>query len=85
MLDLGIIKILTKKEFRRLRRETIDYKNMSSNMRQELNKVTEQCLTLTNDNEYLGTTIDELKKEVKQLKALLTKNKISYKKEKKEK
>lgn len=49
--------------------------NTYKNLKREMDK-------LLDVNRDLGDTIEETKKEVRRLKTLLTKNKISYKKEK---
>ena len=49
--------------------------NNYKNLKNEMNNLIEI-------NRELGDTVEETKKEIKKLKTLLTKNKISYKKEK---
>lgn len=44
-------------------------------------KLHEKIRVLANENEYLATQIDDLKKENKRLKSLCTRNHIVYKKE----
>lgn len=81
MLDLGFVKIYTKKEDRRKVREYIEEKTLAESLF-EINKNLRNKIKENNDAllEYM-TIITENRKEIKRLKTLLTKNKISYKKE----
>lgn len=81
MLDLGFIKVYTKKEDRKKVREYIEEKTLAENLF-EINKNLKNKIKENNDTllEYMNI-ITEHKKEIKRLKALLTKNKISYRKE----
>ena len=81
MLDLSFIKIYTRKEDRKKLREYIEEKTLAENLfkinKNLKNKIKENDDTLL---EYMNI-ITEYKKEIKRLKTLLTKNKISYRKE----
>lgn len=81
MLDLGLIKIYTRKEDRKKLREYIEEKTLAENLFQ-IKKNLEIKNRESNDTllEYMNI-ITENKKEIKRLKTLLTKNKISYRKE----
>lgn len=81
MLDLGFVKIYTKKEDRRKVREYIEEKTLAESLF-EINKNLRNKIKENNDAllEYM-TIITENRKEIKRLKTLLTKNKITYKKE----
>lgn len=81
MLDLGFVKVYTKKEDRRKVREYIEEKTLAESLF-EINKNLKNKITENNDTllEYMNI-ITENKKEIKRLKTLLTKNKISYRKE----
>lgn len=81
MLDLWFIKIYTRKEDRKKLREYIEEKTLAENLF-EINKNLKIKIEENNDTllEYMNI-ITEHKKEIKRLKTLLTKNKISYRKE----
>ena len=81
MLNLGFIKIYTKKEDRKKLREYIEEKTLVESLF-EINKNLKNKIKESNDTllEYMNI-ITENKKEIKRLKTLLTKNKISYRKE----
>ena len=81
MVDLGFIKIDTRKEDRKKLREYIEEKTLAENLF-EINKNLKNKIKENNDTllEYMNI-ITENKKEIKRLKTLLTKNKISYRKE----
>lgn len=81
MLDLGFIKIYTRKEDRKKLREYIEEKTLAENLFQIKTNL-EIKNRESNDTllEYMNI-ITENKKEIKRLKTLLTKNKINYKKE----
>ena len=81
MLDLGFVKIYTKKKERRKVREYIEEKTLAESLF-EINKNLRNKIKENNDTllEYMNI-ITENKKEIKRLKTLLTKNKISYRKE----
>ena len=81
MLDLGFIKIYTRKEDRKKLREYIEEKTLAESLF-EINKKLMNKIKESNDTllEYMNI-ITENKKEIKRLKTLLTKNKISYRKE----
>lgn len=81
MLDLGFIKIYTRKEDRKKLREYIEEKTLAESLF-EINKKLMNKIKESNDTllEYMNI-ITESKKEIKRLKTLLTKNKISYRKE----
>lgn len=81
MLDLGFIKIYTRKEDRKKLREYIEEKTLAESLF-EINKKLMNKIKESNDTllEYMNI-ITENKKEIKRLKTLLTKNKINYKKE----
>ena len=81
MLDLSFIKIYTRKEDRKKLREYIEEKTLAENLF-EINKNLKIKIEENNDTllEYMNI-ITENKKEIKRLKTLLTKNKISYRKE----
>lgn len=81
MLDLGVIKIYTRKEDRKKLREYIEEKTLAENLF-EINKNLKNKIKENDDTllEYMNI-ITENKKEIKRLKTLLTKNKISYRKE----
>lgn len=81
MLDLGFIKIYTRKEDRKKLREYIEEKTLAENLFQIKTNL-EIKNRESNDTllEYMNI-ITEYKKEIKRLKTLLTKNKISYRKE----
>lgn len=81
MLDLGFIKIYTRKEERKKLREYIEEKTLAESLF-EINKKLMNKIKESNDTllEYMNI-ITENKKEIKRLKTLLTKNKISYRKE----
>lgn len=81
MLDLSFIKIYTRKEDRKKLREYIEEKTLAESLF-EINKNLKNKIKESNDTllEYMNI-ITENKKEIKRLKTLLTKNKISYKKE----
>ena len=81
MLDLGFIKIYTRKEDRKKLREYIEEKTLAENLF-EINKNLKNKIKENDDTllEYMNI-ITEYKKEIKRLKTLLTKNKISYRKE----
>lgn len=83
MLDLGFIKIYTRKEDRKKLREYIEEKTLAESLF-EINKKLMNKIKESNDTllEYMNI-ITENKKEIKNLKTLLTKNKINYKKEEK--
>ena len=78
MLDLWFIKIYTRKEDRKKLREYIEEKTLAENLF-EINKNLKIKIEENNDTllEYMNI-ITEHKKEIKRLKTLLTKNKISY-------
>lgn len=81
MLDLGFIKIYTRKEDRKKLREYIEEKTLAENLFQI--KTNLEIKNRENNDtllEYMNI-ITEYKKEIKRLKTLLTKNKISYRKE----
>ena len=81
MLDLGFIKIYTRKEDRKKLREYIEEKTLAENLF-EINKNLKNKIKENDDTllEYMNI-ITESKKEIKRLKTLLTKNKINYRKE----
>ena len=81
MLDLGFIKIYTRKEDRKKLREYIEEKTLAENLFQIKTNL-EIKNRESNDTllEYMNI-ITENKKEIKRLKTLLTKSKISYRKE----
>lgn len=81
MLDLGFIKVYTRKEDRKKLREYIEEKTLAENLFQIKTNL-EIKNRESNDTllEYMNI-ITEYKKEIKRLKTLLTKNKISYRKE----
>ena len=81
MLDLGFVKIYTRKEDRKKLREYIEEKTLAENLFQIKTNL-EIKNRESNDTllEYMNI-ITENKKEIKRLKTLLTKNKINYKKE----
>ena len=81
MLDLGFIKIYTRKEDRKKLRKYIEEKTLAENLFQIKTNL-EIKNRESNDTllEYMNI-ITENKKEIKRLKTLLTKNKISYRKE----
>lgn len=81
MLDLGFIKIYTRKEDRKKLREYIEEKTLAENLFQIKTNL-EIKNRESNDTllEYMNI-ITEYKKEIKRLKTLLTKNKINYRKE----
>ena len=81
MLDLGFIKIYTRKEDRKKLREYIEEKILAESLF-EINKNLKNKIKENDDTllEYMNI-ITEDKKEIKRLKTLLTKNKISYRKE----
>lgn len=81
MLDLGFIKIYTRKEDRKKLREYIEEKTLAENLFQIKTNL-EIKNRESNDTllEYMNI-ITENKKEIKRLKTLLTKNKINYRKE----
>ena len=81
MLDLGFIKIYTRKEDRKKLREYIEEKTLAESLF-EINKNLKNKIKENDDTllEYMNI-ITEYKKEIKRLKTLLTKNKISYRKE----
>ena len=81
MLDLGFIKIYTRKEDRKKLREYIEEKTLAESLF-EINKNLKNKIKENDDTllEYMNI-ITESKKEIKRLKTLLTKNKINYRKE----
>lgn len=81
MLDLGLIKVYTRKEDRKKLREYIEEKTLAESLF-EINKNLKNKIKENDDTllEYMNI-ITENKKEIKRLKTLLTKNKISYRKE----
>jgi hypothetical protein len=81
MLDLGFIKIYTRKEDRKKLRDYIEEKTLAESLF-EINKNLKNKIKENDDTllEYMNI-ITEYKKEIKRLKTLLTKNKISYRKE----
>lgn len=81
MLDLGFIKVYTRKEDRKKLREYIEEKTLAESLF-EINKKLMNKIKESNDTllEYMNI-ITENKKEIKRLKTLLTKSKINYRKE----
>ena len=81
MLNLCFIKVYTRKEDRKKLREYIEEKTLAENLF-EINKNLKNKIKENDDTllEYMNI-ITENKKEIKRLKTLLTKNKISYRKE----
>ena len=81
MLDLGFIKVYTRKEDRKKLREYIEEKTLAENLF-EINKNLKNKIKENDDTllEYMNIIIEN-KKEIKRLNTLLTKNKISYRKE----
>lgn len=73
-----MIKIITKKRYRKMNREIIDLRNQIKNTNSKFENIENQNIELGNQIIGLGATIDVKNNEIKKLKSLLTKNKISY-------
>lgn len=84
-----MIKIMTKKKYEKLQQCLVDLQMDINDAHEQMDLYLKQVAYLqdelnyaNNKTEQLGCVIDEKNKEIKRLKTLMTKNGISYKKEK---
>lgn len=91
------MKIMSSKKYEELSQQLVDlgmdnaklfedektYISQVNYLRDALSKIDENLMRCNNDLAKLECDNDDLKKEIKRLKTLLTKNKIDYKKENK--
>ena len=85
-----MIKIMTKKKYEKLQQCLVDLQMDINDAHEQMELYLKQVAYLQDELNYannkieqLGIIIDEKNKEIKRLKTVMTKNGISYKKEKK--
>lgn len=75
-----MIKIVNKNKYEKMidRLNKLEMENY--NLGKTIEELNNELLQTNNENVYLGTQIDDLKKIIRKLKTLCTKNKIDYSK-----
>lgn len=75
-----MIKIVNKNKYEKMIDKLNKLEMENYDLRKAAEELNDELLQTNNENVYLGTQIDDLKKVIRKLKTLCTKNKIDYSK-----
>lgn len=75
-----MIKIVNKNKYEKMIDRLNELEMENYNLGKVIEELKNELLQTNNENVYLGTQIDDLKKIIRKLKTLCTKNKIDYSK-----
>lgn len=75
-----MIKIVNKNKYEKMIDRLNELEMENYKLGKDIDELNNELLQTNNENVYLGTQIDDLKKIIRKLKTLCTKNKIDYSK-----